>query len=292
MQAPAQLASPDLASLPKHCEAESWNPAAATYNDSVGPSSGLAAPPIIASAHSLSPIDDPSANLLELGAGTGSLTLALARRFPHAPLLATDISPAMLSELRAAAATAGVPAIETRVVDMTEPVTPQTPVGAFSHVFCFMALQNLPDPGAAIAQWLRLLAPGAILAVGIWDFDLPCGPYEIWHKTARAVDPKHVVTPMLPEGRWTGRRQLEKGMMERGLNDVRVEEHEVGFNIGIEGFMRFFWESGSPFPLEKRTGRSSEDVTALKKAMLVILGEEYDDGKSIPLWTALAVGRK
>lgn len=293
------MASVPLSSMPldpeaEHFEAKPWEAAATHYTETVGPSSALAAPHMVALASSLVPLGgrDSGSRILELGAGTGSLTFAIVAAAPTAPLLATDISSEMLNQLRANAVKAGVGVIPTQILDMTAPITPATPEGAFSHVFCFMALQNLPEPLPSIREWLRLLRPGGVLAVGVWDFDQPTGPHDIWLKAARKVVAGHVDTTMLPPGRWNGLVDLEKGLRGIGLRDVKAQPCQVGFNVGSEGFMHFFWESRSPMPVAYRKGRSEDEIEKLKAAMLDILKDEYDDGKNIPLWTGLVAGIK
>ncbi|MGH9062625.1 MAG: class I SAM-dependent methyltransferase [Acidimicrobiales bacterium] len=92
---------------------------------------------------------------VDLGAGSGQLTIPLARRVGH--VLALDISPAMVDLLRANAASAGVTNIETRVgpiegIDL--------PPASVDLVVSNYALHHLRDPDKARAvrtavTWLR-----------------------------------------------------------------------------------------------------------------------------------------
>lgn len=273
-----------------YSEAEPWIAASRDYTEHVGPSTAEAAPHMVALASSILPLTSDTSNILELGAGTGSLTFAIAAAAPETPLLATDISPEMLAQLTSNAAKAGISNVpRTQVLDMT---AVELPKADFSHIFCFMAIQNLSDPLPSVRHWINLLKPGGVLAIGIWDIDKPIGPYDIWFKTASKVLTKPVNRSMLPPGAWKGSKGLENGLREAGLHNLKLQSYEVGFNIGKEAFMKFFWEGQNPMPVECRKGRSEEETEKLKLGMLEVLRDEYEDGNDVPLWIGLAVGVK
>ena len=159
------------------------------------------------------------------------------------------------------------------------------------------------DPLLMLRQWiddrLPLQQRGGLLGLGIWDYDpgVPAGPQDIWVKTAKkALGPDYVGATdgahFIPAGRWMGAIDLEKGMKALGLRDMAVERCDVGLNLGTEGIMQFFWESDNPTAVVRRKGRPEEQIERLKKAMREVLVDEYEDGMKVPLWTALAVGRK
>ena len=269
-----------------------WDNAAAQYNDAVGRSSRLGAARLIALAETLDPpLSAPDARAIDLGAGTGSLTHQLAARYPELAILATDISPRMLEQLMSSTPTTHK--ITTQIADMAAPVGGAAGEREFSHVFSTMAIQVLPDPAGegTLAQWERLLVPGGIIAIGIWDYDENCGPHALWADAAKAVDPDYVNPPLLPPRHWTGCAQLEQGLKAAGFQDVRAEVARVGFDVGKEGFMRFFWESGNPMPVERQASFKG-DLGRVRIEMERLLDEGYNGGVKIPLSVGLAVGRK
>lgn len=96
---------------------------------------------------------------------------------------------------------------------------------------------------------------------------------------------------MQKAGHWVGLAHLKEGLLAAGFRDVKSESRQVGFNIGKEGFIRFFWESKNPMPLDRQASFKG-DLTKVRIEMERLLDEVYDGGKSISLGVGLAVGRK
>jgi SAM-dependent methyltransferase len=102
--------------------------------------------------------------MLELAAGTGAVTRALAERLPAtASILATDLSQPMLD--RAA------------LIGTRRPVTWQQadamhlpfPGAAFDAVVCQFGVMFFPDRAAAYGQVRRVLRPGGAFVFNTWD---------------------------------------------------------------------------------------------------------------------------
>ena len=129
------------------------------------------------------------------------------------------------------------------------------------------------------------------MAIGIWDFDENFGPHVLWAEAAKAVDPNYVNPPLLPQRHWSGRADLEAGLKKAGFKEVTSEVMHLGFDVGKEGFMQFFWESGNSMPKDRQSSFEG-DLGKVKVEMDRILDEVYDGGYKIPLSAALAVGKK
>jgi SAM-dependent methyltransferase len=106
-------------------------------------------------------LPDPPARILDVGAGTGFLSVLLAEHGYR--VTALDFSPGMLQELRARATDLGLE-VETVEADAMHP-----PAGAFDAVVERHLLWTLPDPAAALAAWHAAAPEGRlVLFEGSW----------------------------------------------------------------------------------------------------------------------------
>ncbi len=106
-------------------------------------------------------LPDPRAHVLDVGAGTGFLSLLLAGQGYR--ITAVDLSPAMLTVLRGKAARLGLDVL-TVEADAVSP-----PAGPFDAVIERHLLWTLPDPPAALAAWRRVAPAGRLVLVeGSW----------------------------------------------------------------------------------------------------------------------------
>jgi SAM-dependent methyltransferase len=106
----------------------------------------------------------PLSRVLEIAAGTGVVTRALAAALPQsAAIVATDLNQAMLDQ--AAAAGTQRP-VEWRQADaMALPF----PDGGFDAVVCQFGVMFFPDKAQAFAEARRVLKPGGIFIFNVWD---------------------------------------------------------------------------------------------------------------------------
>lgn len=108
----------------------------------------------------------PPADVLDVGAGTGFLSLVAARAGHR--VTALDLSPAMLEHLERAAAAEGL-AVTTVVGPAGAP-----PSGPFDAVMERHLLWTLPDPGATLRAW-RQVASRLVVIESVWG---DTGPLE------------------------------------------------------------------------------------------------------------------
>ena len=102
------------------------------------------------------------AAILDLGAGTGALAEAIARRDPTARITGIDLSEPFLAEARRR-----VPGATFRTGDMTALDLPEA---AFDAVLSLLVLQFVPDRAAAAREMARVAKPGGLVATTMWDF--------------------------------------------------------------------------------------------------------------------------
>lgn len=97
--------------------------------------------------------------IVDLGCGTGNLTLKLAARWPVASVLGVDSSPAMLSETKVA----GSENLRWETADIGEWAPP--PDAVPDLIVANASLHRVPDHASLFPRLLGSLAPGGCLAV-------------------------------------------------------------------------------------------------------------------------------
>lgn len=115
--------------------------------------------------------DDASTgvHVVDLGAGTGTGTLGLARRLPTAEVVAVDVSEPSLARLAASAAAHGLgDRVRPLVADLDEG-WPDLP--AVDLTWASMSLHHLADPVRVLSQLREHTRGGG--AVAVWEFDEP-----------------------------------------------------------------------------------------------------------------------
>lgn len=103
----------------------------------------------------------PGLRVLELAAGTGILTRELVAARPDADVTATDLNPAMVEW-----GAARVPGARWSVADAQQLGFADD---SFDLVVCQFGAMFFPDRAAAYAEAARVLAPGGVLLLAVWD---------------------------------------------------------------------------------------------------------------------------
>ncbi|MET9224307.1 class I SAM-dependent methyltransferase [Lentzea sp. NPDC003310] len=143
---------------------EFWDAHAATFDEE--PDHGLRDPRVRdAWARLLLPLVPPASSVVDLGCGTGSLSVLLAEDGHDVHGL--DLSGEMVKAARAKASAAGV----TARFDTGDAAHPPHPKASFGVVLARHVLWALPDPAAAVREWVSLLVPDGVLVLveGHWS---------------------------------------------------------------------------------------------------------------------------
>ncbi|MCF1510592.1 class I SAM-dependent methyltransferase [Streptomyces glomeratus] len=108
-------------------------------------------------------------DVLDLGCGTGSLSLLAAERGHR--VTGVDLSPAMVALARAKLSGRDA------VFLVGDAAAPPVPDRLFDAVLVRHVLWALPDPGRALRHWRGLLRPGGrlVLVEGVWGTTSPVG---------------------------------------------------------------------------------------------------------------------
>ena len=156
------------------------------------------------------------ARIVEMGCGTGQMSPYLARG--ERMVIAADLCRPSLALGRAAAPRLGIGQVEFVETDLHHPGLRE---GAFDIVYCSGVLHHTPDPRAAFGHVARLVRPGGLIVIGLYNryARLP-------HRLRRGV-------AMLSGGRWVpgdpvlASRRLQPGRYRAWLRDQyhHPEEH-------------------------------------------------------------------
>jgi SAM-dependent methyltransferase len=106
----------------------------------------------------------PAGRLLEIAAGTGVVTRAMAAALPESTtIIATDLNQAMLDQ----AIAVGTP----RAVEWRQADAMQLPFGdgEFDTVVCQFGAMFFPDKSKAFSEARRVLKPGGLFVFNVWD---------------------------------------------------------------------------------------------------------------------------
>lgn len=106
----------------------------------------------------------PLSRVLEIAAGTGVVTRALAAALPETvAIVATDLNQAMLDHAQAVGTR--------RSVDWRQADAMQLPFGdeSFDAVVCQFGVMFFPEKSTAFAEARRVLRPGGVFIFNVWD---------------------------------------------------------------------------------------------------------------------------
>jgi SAM-dependent methyltransferase len=141
----------------------------------------------------------PRRRILDLGAGTGTGTIALAHRFRGAEVIALDVSEQMLARIRARAFDLDLAdRVRTLQADLDEAWPAVDPVDL---VWASMSLHEMGDPDRLLADVRATIRPGGLVAlaemdgpVGFLPDDLGVGPPGLEERchAAMAASSRHV----------------------------------------------------------------------------------------------------
>ena len=207
--------------------------------------------------------------VLDIGCGRGAATSLLARAvLPAGAVDAIDLSPAMVEHTTALLAAQGYDAR----ADVMDAADPALPPASYDLVASSLVLFFLPDPAAALARWVDLLAPGGRIGLATFGDDDPVWThldalFEPWLPPAM-LDPK-VVGPDAPFSSDAGMEEL---LRTAGATAVRTVTRRLDVPWGdVEGWKAFSMSTGqramwAMVPAEERDGLEARAAQILDDA--------------------------
>jgi SAM-dependent methyltransferase len=158
---------------------------------------------------------------LDVGCGTGALTATVLAGAAPALLVGVDRSAGFLATARGRTRGSRVAfcAGDARSLPL--------PDRRFDAVVSGLAVNFVPDPGRAAAEFVRVCAPGGVAAAYVWDYAEGMAMMRYFWDAAAAVDP---AAAELDEGRrfpLCRPEPLRQLWLDAGLREVTVRAVEV-----------------------------------------------------------------
>jgi len=114
---------------------------------------------------------NPHLTLLDVGAGSGTISVSFAKLIPDGHVTGVDINPNILPRARAVAEMAGVKNIEFQQGSVYKlPFDDET----FDVTFCHQVLIHIGTPWDALREMLRVTKRGGIVAAREGDYETEC----------------------------------------------------------------------------------------------------------------------
>ncbi|EXJ91131.1 hypothetical protein A1O1_04240 [Capronia coronata CBS 617.96] len=119
------------------------------------------------SAAFLLPHIKPSATILDVGCGPGTITADLAALVPQGKVIGGDAATEILSQAADFASSRGLTNITFEKIDANDLPYPDN---TFDIVYCHQVLQHVKDPVGILREMRRVAAPGGIVAAREADY--------------------------------------------------------------------------------------------------------------------------
>ena len=167
-------------------------------------------------------LDPPAGwDWLDVGCGTGALTATVLAVADPAHVVGVDTSEGFLASARAGIA-------DTRSTFRAgDARSLPLPDRRFDAVVSGLALNFVPDPGLAVAEFARVARPGGVVAAYVWDYAEGMAMMRYFWDAAVTLDP---AAAELDEGRRFSRcrpEPLREMWAEAGLDEVTVRAIEL-----------------------------------------------------------------
>lgn len=189
----------------------------------------------------------PGARVLDVAAGSGDQTLAVAQAVgAQGHVLATDLSPAIVALARDNAARAGFAQVETRVADGEDLGVPEA---SFDAAVCRLGLMFFPDPLQGLREMHRALRPGGGVCTMVFSRPEKNPCLTILMSTALKHAGLPARDPFLAGGLLSlgqpGR--IDALFRSAGFHDVATTALDAAFRLpSVDHYLAFVRSSASP----------------------------------------------
>ena len=169
---------------------------------------------------------NPHLKLLDVGAGSGTISVSFAKLIPDGHVTGVDLNPNILPRARAVAEMAGVKNIEFQQASVFElPFADET----FDVTVCHQVLIHIGNPWDALREMLRVTKRGGIVAAREGDYETEC----IWPELPELSKFHKLMVGHMSTGGGTptAGRQLFSWALKAG-----VEPSQITFSYGTSSY--------------------------------------------------------
>jgi SAM-dependent methyltransferase len=165
--------------------------------------------------------------VLDVGCGTGELTLAIAAAGPAVAVTGVDPSSAYVR-----AAQRRVPADRARVLTGDAQAL-QCPDATFDRTLSMLALNFVPNRQAALREMIRVTRPAGVVAVAVWDYGGRMEMLRAFWDEAVALDP---AIDLRDERHMALCREGELGELWRAAGLGSIDERPLDIELAFSSF--------------------------------------------------------
>lgn len=169
---------------------------------------------------------NPALRLLDVGAGSGTISISFAQLIPQGDVTAIDLNPSILPRAQANAEKANVTNISFQQGSVFAlPFADET----FDVVFCHQVLIHIGTPWDALREMLRVTKRGGVVAAREGDYESEC----VWPEIAALRKFHDLMAGLMRAGGGTpaAGRQLLSWALRSG-----VERHQVALNYSTSSY--------------------------------------------------------
>jgi len=169
---------------------------------------------------------NPHLTLLDVGAGSGTISVSFAKLIPDGHVTGVDLNPNILPRARAVAEMAGVKNIEFQQGSIYKlPFADET----FDVTFCHQVLIHIGTPWDALREMLRVTKRGGIVAAREGDYETEC----VWPELPELCNFHKLMAGLMSAGGGTpttGRQLLSWALK------VGVERSQITLSYGTSSY--------------------------------------------------------
>ena len=228
----------------------------------------------------------PGATVLDVAAGRGAVLFPAAQQVgPHGQVIGIDLSAEMVRETAAEIQDAGQSNAEMLLMDAEEL---RFADASFDCLLSGFSLWFFPEPHRALAEFFRVLKPGARVGITTWARDCPTHSWTI-RALRQYLPPQRDQEPQ--PSRFDTPPILESALQQAGFKEIGivVEDAEFAF-ANEEEWWSSLWSSG----LRRYLEQMAEPVLQEFKADVLqkVQAFKQQDGIHAVRRALLAVGNK